>query len=511
MFGNMNHWKPTLKLLAIGMLVPLIGACSHDDSVDTDSGSDSYSDADADSDTDTDTDADTDSETDTDDEVFDHIYDVGPGQAYEDPSEVPWESLEPSTLVRIHHRPQPYAHKWVINTAGTADKPLVVLGVLSDGERPVITGENAVTREALNYWNEVRSVIKIGGSNLPTDDVVPAYVRVENLDIRSARPAYQFTDHNGETQTYASNAAAIHIEIGEHITVRNCLLHDSGNGLFSGHQSSHVVIEANHVYDNGIDDSIYEHNSYTESFGILFQYNHYGPLRTGCLGNNLKDRSAGTVIRYNWIASGNRQLDLVESDYEAFVSDPSYAQTFVYGNILVEPDGAGNSQIIHYGGDGGDEVMYRKGVLYLYNNTVVSTRSGNTTLMRLSTDQESADVRNNILFSQSGGSRLAICSGSGTTDLQNNWISQGWVDTHEGSMSGEVNDLGNEEGEDPGFEDLNAQQFKPNSGSACIDQGGDLASQTLPGHNVKRQYIPHQKSAPRPKDQKIDIGAFERD
>ena len=61
------------------------------------------------------------------------------------------------------------------------------------------------------------------------------------------------------------------------------------------------------------------------------------------------------------------------------VNDPGYRKTFVYGNILIEPEGAGNSQIVHYGGDSGDASIYRKGTLYSYNNTVVSTRTGNTT------------------------------------------------------------------------------------------------------------------------------------
>src|SRR3970282_1976293 len=140
----------------------------------------------------------------------------------------------------------------------------------------------------------------------------------------------------------------------------------------------------------------YEHNNYTEAAGIVFQFNRFGPLCTGCDGNNLKDRSAGTVIRYNWIEGGNRQLDLVDSD--VLYTDPAYATTFVYGNVLIEPDGAGNRQIVHYGGDGGDEAVYRKGTLHFYANTVVSTRAGNTTLFRLSSPDESADCRNNVLY-----------------------------------------------------------------------------------------------------------------
>lgn len=118
--------------------------------------------------------------------LFDFIYDVGPGRPYADPSAVPWESLQPGSLVRIHHRNQPYAHKWVIAVAGTAPAPIVVRGVSNNGRLPVITGDNAVTRLELDFWNENRSVIKIGGASRPSQ--IPAHIIIENLEIRSARP-----------------------------------------------------------------------------------------------------------------------------------------------------------------------------------------------------------------------------------------------------------------------------------------------------------------------------------
>ena len=40
--------------------------------------------------------------------------------------------------------------------------------------------------------------------------------------------------------------------------------------------------------------------------------------------------------------------------------------------MLIETGGAGNRQIVHYGGDSGTTANYRKGTLYFYNNTVVS-------------------------------------------------------------------------------------------------------------------------------------------
>lgn len=191
----------------------------------------------------------------------------------------------------------------------------------------------------------------------------------------NARPPYTFTGRDG-LATYTQNAASIYIEKGEHIQIRGCIIHDSGNGIFIGAfdgQTKDILIEKCWIYDNGIEGSIYHHNTYTAANGITYQFNYFGPLREGCRGNNLKDRSAGTIIRYNWIEGGNKQLDLVDAeDTNILVSDPKYHQTFVYGNILIEHADDGNSQILHYGGDSGDESIYRKGTLFFYNNTVIS-------------------------------------------------------------------------------------------------------------------------------------------
>ena len=117
-------------------------------------------------------------------------YRVGPDQAYLNIGDVPWESLAAGDSVLIHARPEPYHEKWVICARGTAENPIVVHGVLGpDGQRPVIDGRNAATRDSLDYWSEPRGIIKIDGANRPTD-VTPAHITVENLHIRSGRPPY---------------------------------------------------------------------------------------------------------------------------------------------------------------------------------------------------------------------------------------------------------------------------------------------------------------------------------
>ena len=130
-------------------------------------------------------------------------YEVGPGKPYATPSAVPWESLQAGDLVLIHWRSAPYKDKWVICRQGTASAPIVVRGVAGPaGERPVIDGNGAVTRLQLDYWGEQRAVIKIGGSSIPAD-VMPRYIVIEGLEIRSARPPYTYTDDSGNAGSIA--------------------------------------------------------------------------------------------------------------------------------------------------------------------------------------------------------------------------------------------------------------------------------------------------------------------
>ena len=439
-------------------------------------------------------------------------YDVGPGQPLANVGDVPWESLAAGDTVQIHWRATPYREKWVISRAGTAAQPITVRGIPNgSGDLPVISGDGATTRLQLDYTNEQRGIIKIGTAS---PNVLPQHIVIENLDVRSAKPGYTFTDDAGNAGiAYVANAAAIYVERGRNLTIRGCVLHDAGNGLFIGiydGDTRDILVEKNYLHDNGNVGSAFEHNNYTAAVGITFQYNRFGPLCAGCGGNALKDRSIGTVVRYNWIESGNRQLDLVDAeDDPSLISDPRYRDTWVYGNVLVEPDGAGNSQIVHYGGDSGDTSIYRKGTLHFYENTVVSTRTGNTTLLRLSTNDESADVRNNVVYVTAAGNRLAMLDSAGQLALRANWFKTGWVNSHSGLTGTITTPIANVTGAAPGFVNEAGQDFHLTSGSPARDAGTPLEAAALPTHAVAREYVKHQAETARPVDGTLDIGAHE--
>lgn len=441
-------------------------------------------------------------------------YQVGPGHPYPSPSTVPWEALQPGDTVLIHWRAAPYADKWVICRQGTAEAPIVVRGVPGPaGELPVIDGSGAATRVALDYWGESRAVIKIGGASIPAD-TMPRHIVIERLDVRGARPPNTFVDDAGTAQSYAANAAAIWIEKGEHITIRGSRLHDSGNGLFVSsaepYVSRDIVIDGNAIFDNGNAGSLYEHNAYTEALGITYQFNYFGPPKAGALGNNLKDRSAGLVVRYNWIEGGNRQLDLVETDSLTLQLDPSYRETFVYGNVLVETPAAGNRQIVHYGGDGDSPSGYRKGQLLFYNNTLVSYRTDRTTLFRLSTNDERADARNNVFDVTAEGSTLSLVDASGRLELSHNWFKPGRVSTF-GTLTGVIADDGTSVvSASPGFVDEPGRDFRLAEASPAVDAGTAPAAGVTAAHQVTLEYVPHTGRTSRADDGVIDLGAFER-
>ncbi|MDB6025487.1 MAG: hypothetical protein JWM68_1710 [Verrucomicrobiales bacterium] len=445
---------------------------------------------------------------------FATTFEVGPGKTFSAIGQVPWETLQPGDTVLIYFRTNAYAEKFVLCRQGTLAAPITIRGVPgANGELPMLSGDSATTRTNLSYWGENRGVVKIGGANKPAD-TVPQFITIENLDIASARAPYTFTGASGTVQSYHSSAASIWIEKGANITIRNCTMHDSSDGFFVSSTdtlaSQNILVEGCYFFGNGNLNSIFGHNVYTEALGITFQFNRFGPQRTGCLGNNLKDRSAGLVVRYNWIEGGSRELDLVDAEDSSLLRNhPSYRSTHVYGNVLFEPTAAGNSQIVHYGGDSGTTENYRKGKLFFYNNTVISHRPGQTTLFHLSTNDEQCEARNNIFFTTNSGSSMALVDEMGVLTLSHNWLKSGYKNCFSpllGTISSDGTNLGGSG--DPGFLNETNADFHLVQNSVCLDAGGVLTN--VPGTNAPLfQYRKHQASDPRLVSGVLDIGAFE--
>lgn len=457
-------------------------------------------------------------------------YNVGPDQMYKNIVDVPWSSLVAGDVVNIHYRSTPYKEKFAVTGTGTESAPITVHGILGpNGERPVIDGEDANTRSGAGGYNQVRGIVNIGGY-----DNHASYVVVENLEIRNGHTPYTFTNGSGASVSYNSMTAGIFIEASYHITVRNNVIHNCGNGFFVASNSSDgmntvskdILVENNYFYGNGNLNSIFEHNSYCEAINITYQYNHYGPLLDGARGYCLKDRSSNTIIRYNWIEGGRMEISLDEAqDASPEISAaPNYNKAFIYGNVLIKTDfaigGWADDQMVGFGGDQGGELPMRKGPLYIYNNTFITqmnvkpkTGSGNfdrTCVLSISGGAVSVDARNNI-FHKTGTATLSFLNDNNpetpsVVALKNNWLTDGWAKSLEGSENvAETSDVNTITGTSPGFKNLESGEYQLVTGSACINAGTALDGDIT----ITQEYLKHQGNSKRYVDLAYDIGAYE--
>lgn len=478
-------------------------------------------------------------------------HDVGPGQPLATLSAVPWASLAAGDIVNIHWQAGGYHEKILISTQGTAAQHIIIRGINdpSTGSKPIIDGQNALEAANINYRYNVFStlgVVVISRRNGPAYSYLPAYLDLENLDIRNARG--NFTDYAGTTATYLAFASAIYAEVVQHLVLRDCDIHDSGNGLFINSKndslqelSRDILVERCHFYNNGSANNYGTHHSYTEALGITYQYNWFGPLVTNSGGQSIKDRSAGTVIRYNYFEN-NYQLSgitmhLVDTQgLTTIAADPAYKKTFVYGNVF---DSTGPlDQLIIYGGSQGNYALYRHGTLYFYNNTVLDrcnhSACSDTTLFTLpklaetgnSQALEIVDCRNNIFASLPTTAGLTgptlhflYTDAGATVNLGANWVSPNWCDSSpvvnsifNGNVTGQANMLtgSSANSADPGFVNVAARDFHLAPGANAIDAALAQSPQVAGSYDVTEEYIQPFTHAARPSyGSAMDLGAYE--
>lgn len=347
------------------------------------------------------------------------VYDVGPGKPRTTLAKVPWKTLAAGDIVNIHYKSTPYYEKFAVNSTGTAAAPIIIRGVPdSIGNRPILDGADAAAPRDVNYWNEERGLVKIGGAGWGPE--IPSHITIEGLEIRNTNYSRKFYGVTGGYHSYSENAAGIYVERGTNITVRNCVLYANGHGLFVGsnwqYTARNILIERNLFHDNGWPDDTYRTNAYTHAANITYQYNRM-IVRPGKESNNIKDRSSNGIYRYNWIEGGNRQLDLVDST-DPIREEHGYHKAWVYGNYLVEYPGYDNGNMVLYGGDHPDKARHHAGTLYFYNNTLVSARRDDTVMIMLSRSDALCDFRNNIMWNPLGRTTFLMAH-RGTMEMRN--------------------------------------------------------------------------------------------
>lgn len=384
-------------------------------------------------------------------------YEVGPGRTYAEPRDVPWLDLQPGDQVLIHYRAEPYRDAILLCARGEATRWITVKGVKSPaGQRPVFDGDGArMPSFGLNQWFDGGGMIKIHRPIGMSDaSYRPGYIHVTGFEVRNARPPAQYTNWAGQTATWNAFTAGIFGQGFDFVAITDCDLHDNGLGLFvnstNGNlfQSSRLLVADNHVHGNSSAGSYSEHNAYTEAIGTVYEYNWFGPPADGSFGDNIKERSAGVVFRYNHIEGGADLIAL--RDPESNVEHESaqldawgaklVAGAYIYANTFVTRDYL--QGIIGHGDGGmGTNLQPREGHLYFYANRVLSTvdnqgfwsnnqyteRQGVPLFDLLNTRSPTTVVaRNNLLYatSRSLGAEaapLALFYWQGIADFAGNW------------------------------------------------------------------------------------------
>lgn len=319
-----------------------------------------------------------------------------PGIAHTDLQTVPWLSLGPGDVVNIFYREAPYLSKIGLTCQGTANEKVCIHGVMTAGGlRPHIQGDGALTPEDLqspdgvtepffnSQYTEFLGVILISHHYESGVLKKPQHIVIENLKITGGWSQTHFTNQYGDTIYYAAGGAGIYASVVEYLDVENCEITDNSNGFFSNSNndleartSYYITLRRNLIYDNGEPGEPYEHNIYMQCVRPLIEGNYIGKLRPTSGGSSCKDRSSGTVVRFNTINAAARALDLVDAeDGGAIVRlDPLYPYGWVYGNFIdndwmIDNTRTSSVSMIHWSGDNSVS-SFRNGSLYIYNNTI---------------------------------------------------------------------------------------------------------------------------------------------
>jgi hypothetical protein len=468
------------------------------------------------------------------------VYDVGPGRARTLLREVPWASLQPGDIVNIHYKPGGYKEKFQISASGTAGARIVIRGIPdpNTGALPIIDGNGAVEDPAFDprhskftEWSLILVSPRNTGYVYGTTHV--EFVDIETLDLRNATysgdGSVTYTDKSGATRGYGAFCAGIYIEWARDFAVRGCEISNCGIGVFANSKngaaqsSARLLIERNYFHDNSnpyiadpanpggvpLSNGFGEHHCYTESVGIIYQYNRFGRHRPGARGVAIKDRSSGQVIRYN-------EFDMTEQSNVLIDAQPDYRDSYVYGNLITVQPYAGSMSMIFWGAFNSPNsyAQQHRGTLHFYHNTVVSHHEGMAlfhlpdSLYTGATNRtfESVDCRNNIFFtdtalqnniydamyfSTAGSNHL----GGGDIVLGKNWISPNWRKESPGhpwtgQLLGTANLIvGDSAGaNNPGFADIARKNYYLLGSANAIDAAGPLAPAVLPANDVTQQF-----------------------
>ena len=343
------------------------------------------------------------------------VYEVGPSQSYKTLASVPFSTIAAGSTVRLHNEdttgqhPTEYHELVQISQAATADQPFRMCGVPdAAGNLPVIDGANATghldqgidaantallmlhTSKGFTYWPKFAS---------------SQYITVEGIQFRNAKVGNSYSVSNGSSQQWKDTSSCIRIDEAQNVAFIGDDIGSCSSGVLSEFNSNggwgasdvNVLLEGNHIHNNGVAGSKAGHQMYLQSWGNVVQFNRIDNYTAGAQGANIKSRGLQDVIRYNYLGDGaQREMDLVDvtdapaymsfggflsggaSSFHALYNKDTYPADriaaeqeawnshFVYGNIYLNST---SSAPIHFSMDTAGGELSRKGSLYWYNNT----------------------------------------------------------------------------------------------------------------------------------------------
>ena len=413
-----------------------------------------------------------------------NIIEVGPGSTFSHLRQVKWDKLKPGDEVIIKAKKEPYREKIIVKRSGTRKRPIRITGVPdAEGHLPVIDGFDAVHFDARTEVGLARrAIIIVGGSNAQGQ---ADFVIIRNLELRNANNT-NFFYQNGQRVKYADNGAGVYVQRGKNVVVKGCRIHSCCMGVQTAYypEVNNFALIGNIIYDNGdFTRNHWAHNVYLSAGKSLVEFNRFGELVSD--GNNIKDRSGLTIIRYNWIEGGmSRQIDLVETK-----KYPS-ADAYVYGNVIISGKKTKNPKMVLFGGDAG-KYSSRNGTLYFFNNTVHFKQKRLDGFVWVNRPNCRAVLSNNMFL---GGH--AVWIGNGVITGFNNLVEFGADPARlSNSYMGGIEQIMNR----------NGVSYFPRPGSLLINNG----SFAIPARvRYMPMPIPGEKKQ-RPQLGKMDIGAYE--
>lgn len=309
------------------------------------------------------------------------------------------------------------------------------------------------------------------------------------------------------------NGAGIRIDRANHITIRDCTIHDNDMGIMSNgdgtaQKAVNQRIEGCLIYANGdLNQPGYSHNLYLGGTSVtLVGSEIHGSLT----GHNIKSRAHRTVIMACYIHdSANRELDLVDAEGD---TDIPNSNVVLAGNIIVKSKASsGNRQVIHFGRDGDSQ---RNGTLFLIHNNIITPFGA--PVIHLSSPLAKVQMFNTIVWDSSQtGKQQVLAETVDTPDNQKiisgggNWLSGSFagMDTHQFDLQYSFLAPKNAT---PGWADLSNNDYRLlGNDPTLVDKGLVLPSEAVKAMSIKlRYYTPPQGTHERSYDEKPDIGAY---